>query len=570
MNIFLIIISIILFYCSINSLKSNNNINFQYVGISSLYILYFFILGMVNLFITSVNNYFIFICFLLSLILFILLGLKNIIDKEKLKIYLIKIIKLISISFLILLVFYLNKNYYNLILNWDDFSYWMRIYKIYSLNGLNLEIISNLTIWQGYVTKLTLGYPAIHSFVASILFPYPIYEPFIVYCLLTLFLSFILFDFFIFLNISSEHRPIVLLIILIVFSASTPLNHNHQVDILLPLIMILGIIQSKNCNYKLNIILSIIIFSFAIFLKPPTALALLFIYFIYLVLKKKINLISLIILIIPVLFFAIYILHYSTFINLEYKPSPQFSNIVVLFTNIQSNFVNIFYAEFLYPLINLSPSKSLANLMGIIVISIYFYKNKNLSSFIFVLTSFLVYILYLSISYSTFVLDSTNRFASFDRYFFTFYIFILFYYLVDFFSEKQLNNYLYFIYLLFFNTCYFFPKLLFILPLYIIALKFGILIISKKIKLFNYLILIIFFISLFFIKNKIYPPEYMVLNGNFLINLSNLKTNNKIIIIDVCNPTGYDYLAIDYYFDFYKNYIINSKECNGLEKYSLN
>jgi len=294
MNIFLIIISIILFYFSANSLKSNNIINFQYVGFSSIYILYFFILGILNLFITSINNYYIFICFMLSIILFLFLVIKNFIDKKKLKNYLIKIIKLLSISFLILSVFYLNKNYYNLILNWDDFSYWMRIYKIYSMNGLNLEIISKLTIWQGYVTKLTLGYPAIHSFVASILFPYPIYEPFIVYCLLTLFLSFILFDFFIFLNISSEHIPIALLITLIVFSGSTPLNHNHQVDILLPLIVILGIIQSKNLYHKLNIFLSIIIFSFAIFLKPPTALALLFIYFIYVVLKKKINLINLI------------------------------------------------------------------------------------------------------------------------------------------------------------------------------------------------------------------------------------------------------------------------------------
>lgn len=559
------VISIIIFsYTFLNLYKFENDIHY-YINLTSIICTFFTILFFINLFVIKTVKYII-ISGLIFLILLVIFNLKKFKINNNSKNFIIGLITLICLIILISSIFYYYKYYYNMIFNWDDFSHWMRIYKLYSINGLNIDSIINFSINQSYLTKVFQNYPAIHSYASAILFPYPINESYKVYLLLTCFLVIIIYDIIRIFEISSEKFIALILYFGIIFSASTPLNHNNQVDILLPLLIGFAIINDKNQSLLISF-LNINVILFSIFLKPPTAIALILIYISFKILIKEQTSRILKIYLIPIAIYFLYTFYLSNNTNNSDYNLIKNSTYLNFILNILLNFLKIILVEFINPFLNFNPSKSFTNLIGIIILIIYFKNINKIKHAYFLLFATIIYILYLSVSYNTFVLDSSERFASFDRYFLSLYLFFLVYSIKFLFSNNCIKNTQYIYFIIYINIANFFPKLIYLIPLFFISYYLFNKYILNKRELFKYL-LASCLIPLFLIKQEyIFPTDPMVKNSEALQKMN--KNLNDFIDIEVCNSNGYDYLAIDYYSDFIKRYKIINKNCDSIPKYKV-
>ncbi|WP_170216979.1 hypothetical protein [Polynucleobacter duraquae] len=524
---------------------------------------------MLNNFLNSINSFIYISCIILIILLT----------------YSIKKIKLITVYskflFLIYILIFLSyiifdKNLYNKIYNWDDYSHWLRVYKIYSIYGLNHLKVSELVLtYNSFPNNIIQHYPAINSYVASILFPYPYFDTFNVYFLQIFFLYIIIFDLYIYLRVPGNKVVLFLLISLLLFSGSTPLNHNLLSDIVIPALIVLGLSQIKNSNLNINFLFSGSLFAYAIMIKPPTAIVLVFIAFTNLILIEnkfkykwfKVMLMFFSILIPYILFLLIYI----PYLNTGSTGIPN-GNITHIINSVINNFFEFFRVELLGPIFSLKPSKSSVNLISIIFICWCYFVNSDKRNVIYVLSSLSIYLLYLAITYNFVVLDSSNeRFASFDRYFLSYYIYIMFYFMHYIFTNEKIKNYTWIlIILLYFNTCYFVPNyLLLMIPVIFIAYLLRT-VLQNKLFLINYFLPIFFIASTIIMGHKFYPPKYLVENGLFLQQFAIVSKNSAddIVIIEVCNPTQYDYLALSYYSNFSNNFsVIEIKKCSGDFKY---
>jgi hypothetical protein len=486
-----------------------------------------------------------------------------------------------------------DKNIYNQIYNWDDYSHWMRIYKIYSIYGLNHLKVSELVLtYNSFPNNIIQHYPAIHSYVASILFPYPEFETFNIYILQLIFIIIIILDIYIYFKVPINKLLTFLLISLVLLSSSTPLNHNFLSDIVISALVILGLIQLRVNNNNQNLFLAGSLFAYAIMIKPPTAIVLIFIAFINIMFidnkwkHKQVKAIALFISVsIP---YILFLLIYVQYLNISSNIQAHGSYIGIM-NNVINNLLAFFRFELLGPIFSLEPSKSSVNMISILFICWCFIVKGDKKNVIYIISTLFIYLLYLAITYKFVVLDSSGgRFASFDRYFLSYYIFIIFYYMYYFFTNtnakivtnknidiNRINSngreVWILLMLLYFNISYFIPKLILLLIPTVCIIYLLKTILQNKLSVINYLLMIFIVITLKIFPYKFYPPETMIKNGNFMEQFSVIsRGSNEHITIEVCNPTQYDYLAFTYYSDFSNNFsIIEAVNCIGDFKYKI-
>jgi hypothetical protein len=582
-----VILSISIFYLYLNQgSKWHGSKKSEYYGLTSVWTLYFLILFTLNSFVTSINFYFI-ISLALALALISKFLIFNWGEITEIKIYFKKLFVIYTFTFILYMIF--DKNIYNQIYNWDDYSHWMRMYKIYSIFGLDhLKISELVLVYNSFPNNIIQHYPAIHSYVGSILFPYPKFDTYNIYLLQIFFMSIILIDIYLYLKVPINKLLLFLFISLVIFSGSTPLNHNLLADIVISDLIILALIQFRNNSNKYNLLLSGSLFAYSIMIKPPTALVLVFIALINIMfinnkLKSK-NLIVLITFIsIPyILFLLIYVSYLN--INTTIQSHREFIGIL---NSVVNNLVGFFRFEFLGPILSLEPSKSFVNLISIFFICWCFFIRGDKKNVIYIISTLFLYLLYLAITYNFVILDSSGgRFASFDRYFLSYYIYIIFYYLYYFFSNTvssckngsesesgtgigiSSDTWVLLI-LLLLNVSYFMPKILLLLIPITTVIYLLRNMLQNKLSLINYLLIPFFLIALNSTLHKFYPNESMIENGNFLQQFSIIsRGSTEYITIEVCNPNGYDYLALSYYSDFTNNFsIAEAVNCNDNFKY---
>lgn len=449
---------------------------------------------------------------------------------------------------LIYIIFYLLKNHYNHIFNWDDFSYWMRFYKIYSLYNLDISYINKLSIFNEFPTNIIQNYPAINSFIFSFFFPYPKYETFYVYYLSAVLIIIGIFDLY---RLNENKFNIIsfilyLFVFILYLSGLTPLNHNLQVDIYLPLLISLSLLSILQIKLKKLELLSYTNISYSLLLKPPLAIILFLISFIYTRINGiKLKIKYILLCFIPYIVYLLLVI-YNLDLEFNHTYNTKLKNINESF-QISLIFFQLIYSEFIYGFINFNPSKSFVLSISLTYFCFILVSNKSYKNLIFIICSLFIYLLYLSISYKYIILDESKRFPSFDRYFLSYYL-VIFSILLNFmrcYLGKNLTDIV--LNIFFINCCYFYPVLVYLFPI-IIYCNYYIKSISEK----NLVFLIIIFLPILFqidvVRNRILPSNEMITNSNFLINISKYNSTNNII--KVCNLNQYDYLAFEYYTNF--------------------
>ncbi len=457
--------------------------------------------------------------------------------------------------------------------NWDDYSHWIRMFRAFLIHGLEFETIIQFSQFPPYGSI----YP---YFLSTLTYDSTSFED--VYFLfilifLTLYIGYI--------RLFPKNRPLFVLLTVICFNASTPANHNLQADNIIPLTSAL-FIWSFMSGYSIRAHMITASYALFVIFTKPTGVAFIMISTglgLLIKFRQRKCFIKIIPVIIALIIYAVYLISVGSLQN-GVRTIPS----LTLLESLKSQVVTmsgLLNQSILVPIATNNISKVFISTLLIFYLTFELSISRHWRLAIGFSLAYVGFILALSVGYNTYVDHSNGIFHSLDRYVYSYSLFVLFLFLL---LASRLNilSIRLVLIILILQLYYFLPGAS-TMYLAMSTLLACLICRANKLRSFDFnnfpdlkftAVLVVSVVSIYlalqvqFVKGKLFSGEEQILNARALeLYEISIRSGRSAGTIFICNPTGYDALAVAFRSLFTEGIdavSIRSDKC-GVPKYQL-